>query len=397
MGSTMPTPRLRNDNGPAILSYGFRPFFFFGSLYSGLTMIVWLPLFYGELELSTLLVPVDWHIHELLFGYLPAVITGFLFTAVPNWTGRMPIQGTPLLFLVLLWLAGRLAVSFSAYIGWLPAMLIDLAFLTAICLVIGNEIVAGRNWRNLKVLAPLAVLLAANTLFHLEAHFDGLSHVSRRLAMAAVLTLIMLIGGRIIPSFTRNWLARENPGRLPVPFARFDLISMAVAVAALALWVIMPGGLITGSLMAIASAIQLFRLLRWAGDRTLREPLVTVLHVSYLFIPAGFALLASAVFWPETIPQVAGIHALGVGAVGGMTLSVMVRATFGHSGQPITAGLVVNILFLSLFAAALARVLAAIGIGQQDLLLHISAFGWLLAFAGFSLAFAPLFFRARRK
>jgi uncharacterized protein involved in response to NO len=307
----------------------------------------------------------------------------------------MPIQGTPLLCLVMLWLAGRVAVTFSAYIGWLPAMAVDLAFLSSIALVTGTEIIAGRNWRNLKVLLPLLLLLAANAGFHLEAHFTGISDISRRLALAAAITLIMLISGRIIPSFTRNWLARENPGRLPVPFSRFDLLAIAAGVAALGTWVAMPEGLPAGILMMLAALLHLARLSRWAGDRTLRDPLVAVLHVAYLFIPAGFALLALAGFGSDPVPSIAGIHALGAGAVGCMTLSVMVRATLGHSGRALKAGIAEQLLFVSVIIAALARIAVALGFGQVDVMLHIAAFGWFFAFAGFGVVYAPLFLKPR--
>jgi len=393
----MAIARLRDYQGPALLSYGFRPFFLLGSLYSGLSMMLWMPQFYGVLELATHFSPVDWHVHELFFGYLSAVVTGFLFTAVPNWTGRMPIQGSPLLYLVILWLAGRLAMTFSAFIGWLPAMAVDLAFLAAIALVIGSEIMAGKNWRNLKVLLPLLMLLAANTGFHLEVHFTGTSDVSRRLAMAAAITLIMLIGGRMIPSFTRNWLVRENPGRLPTPFGHFDLVSLAVGVAALAAWVASPSDSPVGVLMTLAALVHLARLSRWAGDRTLRDPLVAVLHVAYLFIPAGFALLALAVFQPDKVPAIAGVHALGAGAVGCMTLSVMVRATLGHTGQALKAGIAEKLVFASVIIAALARMAAALDLGHIDLMLHIAAFGWFIAFAGFAAVYAPLFLKPRRQ
>src|SRR6187431_1526406 len=151
--SSMAVPRTRPGNYPAILSYGFRPFFLLASLYGGVTILFWLPLLYGYLETSSVFTPVDWHIHEMLFGYLAAVVTGFLLTAIPNWTGRLPVLGLPLLGLTALWMAGRVAVYFSAVIGWRLAAIIDVSFLLAVAAAAGREIVAGRNWRNLKVLA----------------------------------------------------------------------------------------------------------------------------------------------------------------------------------------------------------------------------------------------------
>jgi len=393
----MAIPRQKKYQGPALFSYGFRPFFLFGSLYSGLSVVLWLPLFYGELELASEFAVVDWHIHEMFFGFLAAVVTGFLFTAVPNWTGRMPIVGTPLLLLFLLWMAGRAAVTFSSYIGWIPAMIIDLLFLAAIMGVLANEVIAGKNWRNLKVLLPLGLLLAANAGFHLEAHYTGVSDISRRLAMAAAILLIMIIGGRVIPSFTRNWLVRENPGRLPVPFNRYDLIAIAFSAVALGTWVILDTGFATGYLMAAAAGFQIIRLFRWAGDRTLREPLVTVLHLSYFFIPIGFTLLALSSFAPDFFSPLVGIHALSIGAVGGMTLSVMLRATLGHSGQALTTGIIAKAVFVSIFLAAIFRIIAEFDESRFDIWLHFSALTWFLAFVGFGITFAPLFLKQKSR
>ncbi|MEH6526454.1 MAG: NnrS family protein [Sneathiella sp.] len=391
----MTTPKLKNYQGPALLSYGYKPFFFFGSLYSGFSVVLWLPLFYGELELASEFAAVDWHIHEMFFGFLAAVITGFLFTAVPNWTGRMPVRGWPLFILVLIWLAGRIAVTFSTHIGWFTAMSIDLLFIASILGVLANEIISGKNWRNLTVLYPLILLLFANAGFHLEAHYSDISDVSRRLAMAAVILLIMIIGGRIIPSFTRNWLVRENPGRLPITFSRFDLLSIAFSAVALAVWVIFGTGDLPAVLMAIAAVLQVIRLFRWAGDRTLREPLVTVLHVSYFFIPIGFSLIAFNSFAPEFVSPLVGIHALAIGAVGGMTLSVMLRATLGHSGQVITTGKMAKAIFASVFLAAFCRIIAEFDENNIDLWLNLSAATWFFAFVGFGLSFAPLFLKQK--
>lgn len=343
-----------------------------------------------------LFAPVDWHVHELFFGFLPAIVTGFLFTAVPNWTGRMPLQGNGLLVLVLLWLAGRLAVTFSADIGWVTAMAVDVAFLIAVAMVIAREIIAGANWRNLKVLLPLLILAGANISFHLEAHFHGVSDISRRLAALAAITLIMLIGGRVIPSFTRNWLVRENPGRLPVTFSRFDVLSIAVAVAALALWTVRPYAGVTAAAMGLAALAQFIRLGRWAGDRTLRDPLVWILHAGYLFVPIGFALIGAAIVLPELVSPLAGVHALGVGAVGGMTLAMMVRASLGHTGQALRARPAITFILMAVLVAATVRILAAMTDSHTGLVLHIAAFAWMAAFCGFAVVFAPALMRRRK-
>ncbi len=207
-------PRLKPYGGPAVLSYGFRPFFLLGPIWAALEVLAWLPIFYGELSVETALSPRDWHVHELLFGYVPAVIAGFLLTAIPNWTGRLPLQGRPLVGLVAAWLAGRVAVTLSGYIGWIAAATVDATFLVLMVAAVTREIVAGKNWRNLKIVAMLAILAAANVSFHLEAHFAGIALYSTRVGISVAVMLIMVVGGRIIPSFTRNWLLRRG-GRPP--------------------------------------------------------------------------------------------------------------------------------------------------------------------------------------
>lgn len=390
----MAIPRTKPGNYPAILSYGFRPFFFLGSLYAGLAILFWLPLLYGWLETSSDFAPVDWHIHEMLFGYLAAVMTGFLLTAIPNWTGRLPVQGMPLLALVLLWLAGRLAVYYSGHIGWMAAAAIDCAFLLAVAASAATEIIAGRNWRNLKVLIPVTVLLAANVVFHGESHFLGTSDLGRRLGIGALILLITIIGGRIIPSFTRNWLVRENPGRLPVPFNRFDAVVIGLSAVALAAWAFLPEWRATGLALLAAAAANAWRLGRWAGERTLRDPLVLILHIAFAFVPLGFLLTGLAVLYPQTLSAAAGIHAFSVGAIGAMTLAVMVRATLGHTGRALSAGKAGRFVFAAIIVAALVRTGAALGL-PGDWPIHAAACAWALAFLGFAGLYGPMIMRPR--
>lgn len=392
--SSMAVPRTRPGNYPAILSYGFRPFFLLGSVYAGVTILFWLPLLYGYLETSSAFSPVDWHVHEMLFGYVAAVVTGFLLTAIPNWTGRLPVQGLPLLTLVLLWLTGRIAVFFSAETGWLAAAVIDCAFLLAVAGAAALEIIAGRNWRNLMVLAPILALLAANILFHAEAHFGGISDIGRRLGIGAAIVLITIIGGRIIPSFTRNWLARENPGRLPVPFNRFDVAVIVTSVLALALWSFLPERVETGLALLVAAGLNVSRLSRWAGDRTFRDPLVLILHVAYAFVPLGMALAALAAVRPEAVAPASGIHAFAVGAVGTMTLAVMVRATLGHTGRELRAGKAGCFVFASILVASAARIGEALGL-PGEWLIHLAACAWAAAFLGFAVLYGGMLLRPR--
>lgn len=389
----MGIPTLRSYTGPAILSYGFRPFFLLGSIYAGLSILFWLPAYSGQVETFSAFAPVDWHIHEMLFGYLTAIVTGFLLTAIPNWTGRLPVLDLPLLGLVVLWVAGRFAVFFSASIGWQAAAAIDVSFLAAVAAAAAREIISGRNWRNLKVLVPLGILLVANFCFHLEAHLSGISDISRRLGMSAAILLIMIIGGRIIPSFTRNWLARENPGRLPSPFGRFDAAAIAVSAVALLAWCGFPENTATAIALGSAAALQGLRLARWAGDRTLKDPLVLILHLAYGFIPVGFVLVSLSILLPGTVPAAAGLHALGGGAIGAMTLSVMVRATLGHTGRKLEAGYGALFIFAAILAAAVIRVVAVFA--TNAVLIELAGAAWAVAFLGFAIAYGPALSRPK--
>ena len=383
-----PVPRLKSYDGPALFSYGFRPFFLFGSLYAGLAVLVWLPVFTGELALASAFAPRDWHIHEMLYGTLSAIITGFLLTAIPNWTGRLPLQGTALIVLVAAWLLGRIAVTFSAMIGWLPAAVTDVGFLLLVAAAAAREIIAGGNWSNLKVVSLVVLLATGNICFHLEVHFAGAADYSVRLGLAVVVMLMTLIGGRIVPSFTRNWLSRENPGRLPVSFNRFDAIVIAASAATLVLWIVMPQSPATGAALMMAGILQGMRLARWAGDRTARERLVLILHLGYAFIPLGFLLLGAASF--DLVPVAAGVHAWGGGAAGTMTLAVMTRASLGHTGHVLTASRGTQAIYAAVLLAAMIRITAALAPAYVIPLSVTAAILWASAFLGFGVAYGPM-------
>jgi uncharacterized protein involved in response to NO len=380
--------RRRGYAGPVAFSYGFRPFFFGGAVWAALGILLWLPQYFGELSLPTMLSPLDWHIHEMIYGYVAAIVTGFLLTAIPNWTGRLPVNGYPLAGLAALWLAGRVAIAGSAIWGAVIAGVIDVAFLATLAAVVLRELVAGKNWRNLRVLIVLGVLVTGNVVFHFEAIWRGAADYGIRVAIAAVIGLIMLIGGRIVPSFTHNWLVRNNPGRLPRPFARFDALALGAGAVALAMWIALPQLAVSGAVLMIAGVLQAARLARWAGDRTFADRLVLVLHVGYAFVPIGFVLVGAAIVWPAEWPASAGLHAWTMGAIGLMTLAVMTRASLGHTGHQLAASVRTQVIYLFALIAALARIFAAFE--PSSVLLYAAGLAWVLAFGGFAVFFGPL-------
>ncbi|MBR1227490.1 NnrS family protein [Bradyrhizobium sp. AUGA SZCCT0176] len=390
----MSVSRLRDYRGPALFSYGFRPFFFFGSVYAGAIILMWLPVFYGRLQLSTAFAPRDWHVHEMLFGYIAAVVAGFLLTAVPNWTGRLPLQGRPLILLFSTWVAGRIAVSISAWIGWAPAAAIDSVFLILLAASAAREIIAGKKWGNLMIVAIISLLAAGNLAFHLEAHFEGLAEYTTRGGIAVVISLIALIGGRIIPSFTRNWLAKRTPGQMPAPFGRFDVATIALSVLVLLFWVVRPLDRTTGGLLLVCGGMHLIRLVRWTGYRTFADRLVLILHVAYAFVPAGFILTALSAF--DLVAPSAGIHAWTGGAIGTMTLAVMSRATLGHTGQRLQASPATQLIYAAVIIAALARVCAVLETDHTGPLLVAAGIAWAAAFLGFAAIYSVAFWSPRR-
>ncbi len=380
--------------GPAILSVGFRPFFLGGALWAALVVAIWLPVLSGTLTLPSAFTPFEWHVHELIWGYIPAIIAGFLLTAVPNWTGRAPIAGRSLLLLFLVWVLGRAAVFFSLWLSPELAAAADLFFLIALGATVARELIAGDNRRNLKLLAVIGLLLAGNGLFHWQAITQTGNGEGTRLGIAAVLVLIMLIGGRIIPSFTRNWLAARDKGRLPANFDRMDAALIAISAVALVAWIAVPEHKATAFLFVIAGCANLVRLGRWAGERTLSEPLVLILHFAFAFVPLGFLLMALAIQWPGVLLQSGAVHAWTSGAIALITLAVMTRASLGHVGRPLTATWPVQLIYAAALLAVGARLVAAFDILREPLL-QLSAAAWVAAFLGFVVVFGPLLITQR--
>lgn len=370
-------------SGPALFSYGFRPFFLLAGLFAALIVPLWLLVWSGRLGLNGPFSPVDWHIHEMLFGYTSAVMAGFLFAAIPNWTGRLPTRGWLLVGLVTLWLLGRIAVAGGLGLSPVLVMLVDCAFLALIAAMVLAEIIAGRNWSNLRVVAPVSAYLAANVTFHIEVMMQGQSALGRRLGFAMVVMLILLIGGRIIPSFTRNWLVKRGAGPLPAPFGRLDAASLAATLLALLLWVALPDLAISAIGLVLAALAQLIRLCRWLGWRTVASPLLVMLHIAFAFIPCGLFALGLAGL--GVIAPMIGLHLLGIGGIGGMTLAVMMRVSLAHTGRALEIGTMLAAAFGCVMLAALVRIFAT-----TEAALWLAAMLWTTGFTAFVVNYAPI-------
>lgn len=376
---------------PPILHYGFRPFFFLAALHAGLAIPVWLGAYFGGFDIGGPFGGMQWHAHEMLFGYLSAVIAGFVLTAIPNWTGRLPLSGMPLAVLVGLWLAGR-AACLASPDPWL-AMAIDLAFPATLAFAIWREVTAGRNWKNAPVAVMITLFGVANAADHLAGFVDH--DLGQRLALAVAGMLIALIGGRIVPSFTRNWLVKQGFAALPAPFGRLDKSALVATAAATLGWVVMPHSALVGAFLFAAGALLAVRLFHWRGLSTVREPILFVLHLGYGWLAASFALLGLSIMLPEAVPHAAALHALTAGSVGTMTLAVMTRASLGHTGRVIVADRFVVAMYVMVSAGAGLRVAAPFA---GDWYGHVLACGgalWAGAFLLFAVRYAPILWGRR--
>ncbi len=381
--------------GPALLSEGFRPMFLLAGLWGTLSVPLWLGVRAGAVTYSGLFVPVVWHAHEMIFGYVGAALGGFVLTAVPNWTGRAPVRGIPLALLALTWLVGRLAVWWGADFGASAAAVADTAFLGALAALIGNEIVAARSWRNLPVPAGLAAMTAANALFHASAaDATDLGGAAVRLSVAAMALLVALVGGRIVPNFTRDWFAKRPSPRSVPPPGRLDRTALATTATALAVWAVSGSSVVSCVLLSAAGALNLARLARWRGWSTGAEPLVAVLHLGYLWLALGLGLLGLTMPSADLVPEPLALHVLSVGAFGTMTLAVMTRAALGHTGRELRAGPWTTAVYGLATLAAFAR--AAFEVVGGRILLWTAGGGWSLAFALFTAVYAPMLLRPRR-
>lgn len=372
---------------------GFRPFFFGSATWGLIALLLWLCSLSGEIVLPTKFEPLAWHRHEMLFGFVGAAVAGFLLTAIPNWTGRLPIAGRPLLGLFGVWLAARFALLTSAIIGIAPAAALDVGFFAILTGLCAREVLAANN-RNLPVVGIALLYTLADA-----TDYAGNAGIARDIgwqaAILLVITMISIIGGRIIPSFTRNWLVKQGSRtKLPTQPNTLDLLVIAGTVISFFFWIALPGDRRTGQLLILAALLQFIRLLRWGGLRTYRDPLVLILHVGYFWIPVGLFLLGLNAAGSE-VQRSAGIHALTAGAMSTMILAVMTRATLGHTGRELKAGTATILLYGCVTFGALLRVAASLDLQPAMPLLDVAGIAWAAAMVIFLATYGPMLWRAR--
>ncbi len=391
---------IRAYAGPVFFERGFRPFFFAAGIWGALALPIWIVLFATDAALPAYVTAREWHIHEMLYGYLPAAMTGFVLTAVPNWTGRMPVVGGRLAALFGLWVAGRAVMLFSG-LAPVVAAFVDAAYLVVLAAFIWREVLAGGNRRNIPVCLLVSALAVANVLFHLTrlTNLEILDPLfDERLGLSAAAILLMLIGGRVTPSFTRNWLMRQgimDEARMPASMDALDKSAAFMGLVALGLWLFAPDWPLTALMFAIAAVRHFMRVARWKGASTCAEPLVTILHLGYVWIPVWFLLMAISIAFPDTLAYSTAIHALTAGAITTMTLAVMTRASLGHSGRKLTADRITVAIYVLAICGAVARIIAPLSPMGYAPSVHLAGTLAAAAFALFAWHYAPVFLKPR--
>jgi uncharacterized protein involved in response to NO len=377
-----------------VFSHAFRPFFLLAGVYALLMLLAWAFYLSGVVGWPDGLPSRIRHGHEMLFGFAGAAVAGFLLTAAATWTARPPVAGPALMALCAVWVLARLGGFLPGAAGWVVWGLSSLLFWGGLSALLGGQLVAAGNVRNYKALALLAAFLVTEAAFFMLARGDlALQEACLRTGLVLLVGMIMLVGGRIIPAFTQNWLRQHRPelaAQLPV-FDRVDVLAIALTAVFAAGFVLSPQAAWAGLAGLAAALAQVLRLARWQGWRAAREPLLWVLHLGYGWIAAGFALLGASSLGLPSLWE-SGIHALAYGAVGTLVLGVAARVALGHTGRPLRAPPLMALAFVLVNLGALCRVLAQPGSGSW---MTLSVALWLAAYGLFLIQYVPILLAAR--
>ena len=381
-----------------LFAQGLRPFFLLAGLDALFNIALWLCVyFHPALWPADALPSPYWHGHEMIFGFIAAAIAGFLLTAVPGWTGRSSYAGAPLIALAALWLLGRIAFLPFAGVGKIAAGAVDLAFFPALALTLAPTLIKARKLRNLPFLVLLTALFIANLLFYLgwTDVLPGGELTGLMLAVDVILLLVTIVGGRIIPAFTRSGLKLRGSA---VEIGANPWVEGAVIAAMLAVLVgdlVAPMSEANGIVAFIAALAQFVRWAQWKGRHTLGEPLIWVLHLGYAWIVVGLAL-KGCLFLFQAAFAAKWLHAFTIGAFSTMVLAVMTRASLGHTGRALLAPKPMTAAYLLLTLAALVRVFGpAVAPQYYDTTIALTGAAWLLAFVLFVIVYGPILTRPR--
>ncbi|MBD1546960.1 NnrS family protein [Roseibium aggregatum] len=382
---------------PVFLTAGFRLYFLAAGCFAVLSIAAWIGWLglhaaggaFSEAPMA--MAPYLWHAHEMIYGYTVAVMAGFFLTAVPNWTGSPSARSAFVATTGLVWLAGRLAIWFSAYFDPLAVAVIDLAFIPLLGLKIGSNLLKKTQLRNVIFLGLLTAMFTGNLLMHLEwlGWTDDTAIAGTRLGLYTSAAMIVIIGGRVVPGFTRNALNRRGySGQLPQVRPALDKIAILASVLAAVASALPVPGVVLGSLCLVAGIANGMRVAGWRGLLTWREPILWVLHLAFTFLAIAYLALAAAHLTPF-LDETSALHLLAIGAVGGMTLAMMTRASLGHAGRPLIVAKPIAIAYLCVFAAALVR---AFGTGFLDYFqtMYLSGALWLLGFGLYVWIYLPI-------
>lgn len=373
---------------------GFRPFFFGAGVWAVVAIALWLCELSGKLVVPSIFEGVAWHRHEMLFGFVGAAVAGFLLTAIPNWTGRLPIAGKPLLSLFGIWATARIAVLFSSRLGIWPAAILDVGLFWTLALLAAREVIQTKN-RNVPVVGLVFAFGLADAADYAASAALIPADLGWRSAIALVIIMISVIGGRIIPSFTRNWMVKRGASAsLPTQPQSLDVLVIASTALALLFWLIFHQDPLTGYMLVLAAAAQALRFSRWGGLRAGSDPLVLVLHLGYVWIPIGLLLLGLTISgW--TIPESAGVHALTAGGMTTMILAVMSRASLGHTARELKAAPMTIVSYACVTVGAVVRVAATLGLGTYGVMLDIAGAFWGAALILFVVVYRPILWAPR--
>lgn len=389
---------MSQNKPPVILSYAFRPFFILASLYAVLALVLWVVAFHGASwpgapdGISAL-----WHAREMTLGFAGGVIGGFVLTAAASWTGRPPVRGSMLLLLIIAWLAGRLVAVAGGGLSPAAIALVDLVYPVLLAVLVGREILGGKSRRNYPVVAIIWILPLLVLLFHLGdlRVLDGADQLAATVMVHLIVLLIAVVGGRVIPLFTANWLRMHGQSRPPAPRPVFDPLAIgSIAVAGLA-DSLAPGSQLTGLLCLVAGALNLWRLWGWQGSRALSNPVVWSLHVAYACMAGGYLLMGLATFGLP-LTRTTALHLMTVGGISGMILAMMTRVGLGHTGRTIVVSRSIAAAYLLLLAAALLRSLGPLlPVPPYMAFIDTATLFWTLTFLIFLWVYTPILLTPR--